>query len=155
MFLCWCTLWILTHLKDNIFFFWEKPSDSFATSKILKRLFLLLYVPNIFKDFFWCEIISTISRAPLIWLKQENQNSANLLFEIHTPYWYFIHVKGKTKIDGDEFYAKKLVPFVDHLQEAGPSRWSFGKGQSLRMIICKRPAPPNDHLQEAGPHLNI
>ena len=50
---------------------------------------------------------------------------------------------------------------LHHLQETGPSRWSFARGQILRMIICKRPvppddictrlAPPDDYLQEAGP----
>ena len=42
-------------------------------------------------------------------------------------------------------------PPDDHLQEAGPSGWPSARGQSLRIIICKRPAPPDDHLQEAGP----
>ena len=28
------------------------------------------------------------------------------------------------------------VPQDDHLQEAGSSRWSFARGQILRMIIC-------------------
>ena len=26
--------------------------------------------------------------------------------------------------------------------------WSFVRGQSLRMVICKRPDPPDDHLQK-------
>ena len=33
----------------------------------------------------------------------------------------------------------------DHLQEAGPSGWSFARGWPLQMIICKRPASPDDH----------
>ena len=37
----------------------------------------------------------------------------------------------------------------DHLQEAGSSAWSLAKGQSIRMIICKRPVHLDDHLQEA------
>ena len=32
---------------------------------------------------------------------------------------------------------KKPVPLDDHLQEAGPSRWSFARGWFLWMIICK------------------
>ena len=43
-----------------------------------------------------------------------------------------------------------LLSIVD-LQEAGPSEWSFARGRPLRMIICKRQAPPDDYLQEAGP----
>ena len=39
----------------------------------------------------------------------------------------------------------------DHLQMAGPSRWSFARGQILRMINYKRPVFLDDHLQEAGP----
>ena len=49
----------------------------------------------------------------------------------------------------------------DHLQEAGPSRWSFQDKcpswwsfsieMSLRVIICKRQVPTDDHFQEAGP----
>ena len=39
----------------------------------------------------------------------------------------------------------------DHLQEASPSGWSFARGRSLGMNICKRPASPDDHLQEASP----
>ena len=35
----------------------------------------------------------------------------------------------------------------DHLQATSPSGWSFARGRSLRMIICKRPVPLNDHLQ--------
>ena len=31
-----------------------------------------------------------------------------------------------------------------------PSRWSFARGRSLWIIICKRPALPDDHLQEAS-----
>ena len=46
---------------------------------------------------------------------------------------------------------KRPILLNDHLQEAGPSRWSFAIGQSLQMIICKRPVPLDDHLQEAGP----
>ena len=48
----------------------------------------------------------------------------------------------------------------DHLQKASPSGWSFAKGwsiwviickrPSIRTIICKRPVDPDDHLQEAG-----
>ena len=33
----------------------------------------------------------------------------------------------------------------DHLQEAGPSRWSFARGQSIQMIICNWPVHPDDH----------
>ena len=46
-------------------------------------------------------------------------------------------------------------------KSSATSRWSFARGRSLRMIICKRPslrminckkpAPPDDHLQEADP----
>ena len=36
------------------------------------------------------------------------------------------------------------------LQEAGPSIWSFARGPSLRMIICKRPFHPDGHLQEVS-----
>ena len=32
----------------------------------------------------------------------------------------------------------------------GGDRRSFVRGQSLEMIICKRPYPTNDHLQVAG-----
>ena len=46
---------------------------------------------------------------------------------------------------------KRLVPPDNHLQEGGPSRWSFARGRSLWMIICRRSIPPDDHLQEAGP----
>ena len=48
----------------------------------------------------------------------------------------------------------------DHLQEAGPSVLLFLRGwlilmiilrgQSIGMIICKRPVDPDDHLQEAS-----
>ena len=34
---------------------------------------------------------------------------------------------------------------------AGPSRWSFAKGRSILMIICKRLIHQDDHLQKAGP----
>ena len=39
----------------------------------------------------------------------------------------------------------------DHLQEDGPSGWSFARGQSFWMIICKRPVHPDDHLKETSP----
>ena len=39
----------------------------------------------------------------------------------------------------------------DHLQATSPSGWSFARGRSLRMIICKRPVLLHNHLQEAGP----
>ena len=38
-----------------------------------------------------------------------------------------------------------------HLQEAGPFQWSFARDRSLQMIICKRPSPSDDHLKEARP----
>ena len=38
----------------------------------------------------------------------------------------------------------------DHLQEVGPSGWSFARGQSNLMITCKRPFHSDDHLQEGG-----
>ena len=46
---------------------------------------------------------------------------------------------------------KRLVP-PNHLQEASLSGWPSARGQSLWIIIYKRPAPPNDHLQEVGPY---
>ena len=39
----------------------------------------------------------------------------------------------------------------DHLQGAGQFGWSFARGWSIRMIICKRPVHQDDHLQEVGP----
>ena len=39
---------------------------------------------------------------------------------------------------------------LDHLQEAGQSGWSFAKGWSILMIICKRLIHPDDLLQAAG-----
>ena len=43
---------------------------------------------------------------------------------------------------------KRPVPPDNHLQEAGPSGWSFARGQPLRMIICKRQAPADDQKQQ-------
>ena len=48
---------------------------------------------------------------------------------------------------------KRPVHPDDHLQEAGPSGWSFAKGRSIRMIHYERPVHPDDHLQEAGPSI--
>ena len=71
---------------------------------------------------------------------------------------------------------KRPVPPDDHLQEAGPFRWSFARGKSLRkiicrtpapsrrpfargrshrIIICKRPVPLDDHLQPRKEHGNL
>ena len=33
----------------------------------------------------------------------------------------------------------------DHLQKAGPSLWSFAKGQPIQMIICKRKQQQQQH----------
>ena len=46
---------------------------------------------------------------------------------------------------------KRLAPLDDHLQEAGPSGWSFARVRPLQMTICKRPVPPDHHFQEASP----
>ena len=35
--------------------------------------------------------------------------------------------------------------------EKDPSRWSFARGLSIWMIICKRPVHQDDHLQETCP----
>ena len=32
----------------------------------------------------------------------------------------------------------------------GDDRWLFARGRPLRMIICKKQAPPENHLQEAN-----
>ena len=56
--------------------------------------------------------------------------------------------KGKRQIDNRLGGLFSANPFV---QETRSSEWSFAIGQSLWMIICKRPVPPDDHLQEAGP----
>ena len=54
----------------------------------------------------------------------------------------------KRPVNPDD-HLQDLVQPDDHLQEASPSRWSFARGRSLQMIICKRPANSDDHLQEA------
>ena len=36
------------------------------------------------------------------------------------------------------------------LKNLPPGQWSFARGRSLQMIICKRPDPLDDHLQVAG-----
>ena len=36
------------------------------------------------------------------------------------------------------------------MQKAGPPRWSFVRGQLIRMINCRRLVHRDDHLQEAG-----
>ena len=35
-----------------------------------------------------------------------------------------------------------------------PSRWSYARGRSLRMIICKRLVPPDNHFQPQKGHEN-
>ena len=48
------------------------------------------------------------------------------------------------------FYPVDHLQYTDdHFQEAGPSGWSFAKGWSIMMIICKRPVHLDDH--KAGP----
>ena len=39
---------------------------------------------------------------------------------------------------------KRLAHPDDHMQQAGKSRWSFAKGQPIRMINCKRLVDPDD-----------
>ena len=43
-------------------------------------------------------------------------------------------------------------PLDDHLQEAGPSGLSFARGRPLRIIICKRLAPPDDNQKGRKMH---
>ena len=42
-------------------------------------------------------------------------------------------------------FFKRLVPPDHHFQEAGASGRPSARGQSLRIIICKRPAPHFDN----------
>ena len=51
-------------------------------------------------------------------------------------------------------YSKRNVLGLIHpddiLQEASSSAWSFARGWSIRMIICKRSFHPDDHFRKAG-----
>ena len=56
--------------------------------------------------------------------------------------WFFVFLIPDNKhiyVLWNGFYTKKGNFLDDHLQEASPSGWSFARGWSLQMIICKRP----------------
>ena len=43
----------------------------------------------------------------------------------------------------------KIWLLFSNITSLCPYRWSFSRGRSLQMIICKRPVPSDDHFQEA------
>ena len=45
----------------------------------------------------------------------------------------------------------KIWLLFSNITSLCPYRWSFSRGQSLRMIICKRLSSSNDHFQWADP----
>ena len=92
--------------------------------------------------------------------KLDQVNSANLLFDLClfcsnvAPHWLLLLIvpwegSNMVKYGCSSHTSLVSVPTDDHLQEAGPFRWSFATGRSLGMISCERPVPLNDHLQEA------
>ena len=92
--------------------------------------------------------------------KLDQVNSANLLCDCLfcsnvAPHWLLLLIvpwegSNMVKYGCSSHTSLVSVPTDYHLQEAGPFRWSFARGQSLWMIICNGPIPWDDQLREAS-----